>query len=166
MFTRRSILSLSASAGFTLLHGKDLTFLPSVRVTTAQNIQLQLNEWKDSTVIVNFWATWCGPCRQELKELQKIADEHRQHVRILGIALDQMGWKEVTPFLRQHDIQFPVALINRTILRAFGFRREPEPVPQTFIFEPGGKLAIHFKTALAANDFTSLIEKIDSKQHD
>lgn len=117
--------------------------------------RIRLAKWRDRMVLVNFWATWCGPCRRELPEMQEFAERY-QGVAVLGIALDAPGWPVVTPFLRQHRIRFPVALGNARVWQAFGFEKVPAPVPQTLVFAPGGGSVLHARTALSLADLEEI----------
>lgn len=160
MIRRRSILSLVVSSPLAYPLSQQIAELPSIEVTPNTGSKFSLKQWKGSVVIVNFWATWCGPCRQEMKDLQEVSEKYSGQIQVLGVALDHLGWQVVTPFLRQYDIRFPVTLSNRNLLRAFGYQRELESVPQTFIFKPDGQLAIHIRTALSAADFSSIVSHI------
>ena len=162
MIPRRSILYFLPFSGFQKLLSQpvtQLTELPNLKLETNQQ-PVHFMQWKQKLTVINFWATWCGPCREEMKDLQKLSEQYSGRIHVLGIALDQLGWREVTPFIRQHDLKFPVALVNQRILRAFGYRKMPEPVPQTFVFLPGGKLVLHIQTALSLEDFSKIIEQI------
>jgi thiol-disulfide isomerase/thioredoxin len=138
------------------LGGADLV-LPSVRVTPNRGEAFPLRSWQGDVVVVNFWATWCAPCRDEMRDFQRLADSG--DAKVIGISVDEGGWPTVTPFLRQHDIRFPVALSNRAILRAFGFRGRPPVLPQTFIFDGQGKLLLHARTALTLADLREVLSR-------
>ncbi|MDX2178400.1 MAG: TlpA disulfide reductase family protein [Bryobacteraceae bacterium] len=131
--------------------------LPDIEFGTNAGRKMALSELKGRVVLVNFWASWCVPCREEMPALDRLAKSKPDSLRVIGLSIDARGWPAVTPFLRQHSIGFPVAIANRAALRAFGFRETPA-LPQTFLFGRDGKLILHFSTALNEADLRKLVE--------
>lgn len=131
--------------------------LPDLVLRPARGPAIQLSEWKGAPALVNFWATWCAPCREEMPAIERLAKE-RKGLRVLGLSIDAQGWPAVTPFLRQYSIGFPVALADRRVLRAFGFSEKPT-LPQTFLFGADGRLLFKFDTALSEADLRRLVDR-------
>jgi thiol-disulfide isomerase/thioredoxin len=72
-------------------------------------------------VLVNFWATWCLPCRAEMPVLQAMADRHEHAgLVVIGFSADRAGRDVVAAFLRQRSITYPVAIVGREVETAFG----------------------------------------------
>jgi thiol-disulfide isomerase/thioredoxin len=137
----------------------EVATLPDVPVSSQSGDRLNLRGWRGRIVIVNFWATWCRVCREELSVLQELADR-RPDVKVLGVALDAQGWARVTPFVRQHNIRFPVTLGNRALLKGFEIR-EPRPVvPQVYLFDREGALVARWKEAPDHRELMRAIEAI------
>jgi thiol-disulfide isomerase/thioredoxin len=82
---------------------------PAVPLADRAGQAVSLDQWKDRLVVINFWATWCTPCRKEMPELDRF---HRKHadagVQVVGIAID--GNAEVEAFLRETPVSYPVLL--------------------------------------------------------
>ncbi len=68
-------------------------------------------------VVINFWATWCMPCRKEIPELRQLAAE--SEVQVVGIALDEGGAESVRPFVEEHGIDYLVLLGNQKVFKRF-----------------------------------------------
>ena len=68
-----------------------------------------LREWKGKTVLVNFWATWCAPCREEIPLLQKVRDSNRhRNFEVVGVAFDEQ--QPVVAFRDEFDVTYPLLL--------------------------------------------------------
>ena len=88
-------------------------------------------------VIVNFWATWCGPCQKEIPALSKIYDKYKDKgVIILGVLTnDNPSDAELLNFTSDYEMSFPIVRYNTDILASFQY---PHALPTTFVFDRGG----------------------------
>lgn len=105
-------------------------------------------------LILNYWATWCGPCIKEIPELNKIAEEHQDKVRVFGVNFDQPDAEERHAQVEKMRIEFPVFVIDPSA--DMGFTR-PEVLPTTFIFSPDGTL---HATLIGPQTENSLLEAL------
>jgi thiol-disulfide isomerase/thioredoxin len=106
-----------------------------------------LTDFKDKIVLLNFWATWCGPCRYEIPDLVKLRSEYdRDKLAIIGVSLDQGSNEKVLnlleKFIRRYEINYPVLLdVNGEMVRKIvGGQMQSLAVPMTFIFDRQGKM--------------------------
>jgi thiol-disulfide isomerase/thioredoxin len=65
----------------------------------------RISQWKGKPLIINFWATWCGPCREEIPEFIALQKQYSGKVQFLGIAIDEV--KDVAIFAQQYGINYP-----------------------------------------------------------
>jgi cytochrome c biogenesis protein CcmG/thiol:disulfide interchange protein DsbE len=87
-------------------------------VTTGQTIDRA--SWKGKVVLLNFWATWCGPCRTEIPDLIKLQDRYRDQLVIVGVSLDEGPKEDVTKYVAEHHMNYPVAIAGAEVERLFG----------------------------------------------
>ena len=85
-------------------------------------------------VVVNFWATWCGPCVREIPTLNQIHASNE--VSVVAVSLDKAGADEVKAFVRSHEVSYPVAIGGLDLFRRLG----GEVVPFTLVLDPDLRL--------------------------
>ncbi|MDP6949721.1 MAG: TlpA disulfide reductase family protein [Arenicellales bacterium] len=96
-----------------------------------------LNQYGDKWVIVNFWATWCGPCIREIPELMSFADRHLDRVQVVGIAFEKTPVDEIGTFVTKLGVNYPVLVIGEEPLVPM----EPlKGLPSTFLVSPQGQV--------------------------
>jgi thiol-disulfide isomerase/thioredoxin len=109
--------------------------------------QVDLRDFQGRVVVLNFWATWCPPCRFEIPHLVRLrSDYDEKEVAILGLSIDQGTEDRVRPllsrFVAEYEINYPVLLDGELrLLRQF-MRRDlaAAGVPMTFVFDAKGQL--------------------------
>jgi thiol-disulfide isomerase/thioredoxin len=89
-------------------------------------------------LLINFWATWCGPCREEIPSLIKLRDEHGKNgFEVIGISMDGGGRGLVSRFSKKFEINYPLAMGTPKVARAFG---GIIGIPQSFLVDRQGKI--------------------------
>jgi len=77
--------------------------------------------FKDKVVVLDFWATWCPPCRAEIPDLIELQKNYpAQRLAVIGVSVDQSGLKTVRSFAQKMGINYPVLLADNKIVDAFG----------------------------------------------
>src|SRR5262245_3785183 len=99
---------------------------------------LRLSGQRGKPVMINFWATWCAPCREEMPAMERLYRRHREHGFVLLAVSVDTDAVLVRPFLEQHGLTFPVALYAKmSLANAYGVRA----LPSSFLVDRDGNLA-------------------------
>jgi thiol-disulfide isomerase/thioredoxin len=88
-------------------------------------------------VLVNFWATWCPPCREEIPELIELSNRYKDELRIIGVSMDDAPAREVREFAKQIGITYPVVMGSGAIEAEYG---GVPALPTSFIISPEGRV--------------------------
>jgi len=115
------------------------TMAPDFTLNDASGQPVTLSQLRGNVVLVNFWATWCAPCRVEIPMLIGFQKAYRdRNFKILGVDLDEGGWSVVQPYADAKKISYPLLLGNEGTADLFGGLKA---VPTTFIIDRQGRIA-------------------------
>ena len=111
---------------------------PSFNVKTLEGKALRSTELRNRPVIVDFWATWCGPCRASMPHLSKMQSQYeKQGLTVIGMSVDDGAPANVRKYANQLGIKFTLAMANDEILDAYGPIRS---IPTTFFINRKGDI--------------------------
>ena len=97
-----------------------------------------LSQYKGKWVIVNYWATWCPPCLEEVPDLVALYDNHKtKDVMVFGIAFDYESANEVEKYVDDMLMSYPIVLGDDAVRKQIG---SSEVLPTTYIYNPQGQL--------------------------
>jgi thiol-disulfide isomerase/thioredoxin len=95
------------------------------------------DNWAGKVVMVNFWATWCPPCRYEIPELLQLKQEYGDKLEIVGISEDDDGPDGVIKFVLAKNMDYPIVMATREIVRSYG---GVPALPTTFLINTEGRV--------------------------
>lgn len=156
---RSSILFLAivVAAMFTGFSPREgTTKAPDFSLKTSSGKTIALSKLRGKIVVVNFWATWCGPCRAEIPGFSKVYEKYRSKgLEIVGISLDQGGWNDVKPFVKKFNISYPIVLGNDRVAQQYG---NIDAIPTTFIVDKDGNIVGRHIGYMKEEDFENTIK--------
>ena len=137
----------------------------AVKMVDDGKVPSVLTEYKNKVIVANFWATWCGPCREEFPELVKLYQKYQnQGLVVLGFSMDDTDMMEqVKQFLQDQKADFPAYLVNVKDMEKFlnSIDKDwPGAIPATFIYDRNGKLTKRLIGAQEYNDFEKTIKPL------
>jgi len=121
----------------------------------------KLSQYRGHPVVIDFWATWCGPCRHQIPELKKIYQRYHRSkgLVVLGIACDTVqgeGVRSVRPFVKEFEINYPILLAETDVLDSFGV----EAIPTTVFLGPDGSIVGRVMGAGAPGELTEGVTQL------
>lgn len=126
---------LSARVG----NAKDRRSAPDFALTDAAGSSVRLSGYKGKVVLLNFWATWCGPCKIEIPWFVEFERTYGSRgFAVLGVSLDEDGWASVRPYIEQKKVNYRVVVDDGAIAKQFG---GVESLPTTLLIDRDGKIA-------------------------
>ncbi len=97
-----------------------------------------LNDYRGKILLINFWATWCPPCRAEIPDFIEVYEAEKNNgLAILGLSVDDLSTNELQTFVRRFKINYPVALATQEIIRQF---RPGQYIPTTIFIDKKGQI--------------------------
>jgi thiol-disulfide isomerase/thioredoxin len=100
-------------------------------------VRYSLKNYPKHWIIINYWASWCGPCREEIPQLDKFYAKYHQQVLLFGVNFDQIQGDDLKQAIKRMRIKFPVLMNNPAAI--FNLTTVPG-LPTTFIINPKGEL--------------------------
>ena len=131
-------LLAATAAGLTSCGSASSQMLPVFSVSDLNGRALQSGSLMGKVLVINFWATWCPPCREEIPAFVEFYNENKNKgLEIIGLSVDRMSEAELQGFVEKLAITYPVALATEDIVRSF----DPgQYIPTTFIVDRSGRI--------------------------
>jgi peroxiredoxin len=127
----------SVSAG--LRTTKDRAPAPDFTFTDATGAAVRLSDYQGKVVLLNFWATWCGPCNVEIPWFNGFENTYKdRRFSVVGVSMDDGGWKTVKPYIEQMKMSYRIVIGDDALAEKYG---GVDSLPTTFLIDREGKIA-------------------------
>jgi len=132
------VLFVCAKTEKTSIFGNNSSQAPDFTVKDLKGREISLSNYSGKVVFLNFWATWCAPCKAEIPDFIEAYKQYKDKgMEIIGISVDRISQKSVLKFVEKYKINYPVVMGTDKIQKDY----EPGPyVPTTIIIDQEGKI--------------------------
>jgi peroxiredoxin len=131
---------------------------PDFALKDADGKTVRLSDYKGKVVLLDFWATYCGPCKIEIPWFMDFERKHKdQGFAVLGVDMDDEGWDAVKPFVNDVGINYRIVVGNDSTADKFG---GIEALPTTFLIDRDGKIADVHVGLTSKSEFENAIEQL------
>jgi len=111
---------------------------PDFLLQDSSGSNIRLSDYRGRVLLVNFWATWCAPCKAEIPLLEEFEHTYaNQGLTVIGVSMDESGWSSVRPFMEALKINYPVVIGSEGLASRYGLIG----LPTTFLIDREGRIA-------------------------
>jgi len=151
VFAQRCVNACVAETGYvraslmSRLHSEEVIPLnraaaPDFALEDANGNTVRLSDFKGQVVLLNFWATWCPPCKVEIPWFDQFQREYQSAgLSVVGVSMDDDGWSSVKPFVAATKIGYRMVIGNDDVARNFG---GVDSLPSTLLIDRSGRIAV------------------------
>ena len=131
---------------------------PEFTLKDADGKTVHLSDYKGKVVLLDFFATWCGPCKIEIPWFMEMERKNKDRgFAVLGVSMDDEGWEVVKPFLADLGVNYRVVIGNDATATMYG---GVDALPTTFLIDREGRIAAVHVGLASKKDFTDGIEQL------
>jgi peroxiredoxin len=131
---------------------------PDFALKDANGKLVHLADYQGKVVLLDFWATWCGPCVIEIPWFTEFQRKYKDRgFEVLGVSMDDDGWKAINPFVAKRKINYRIVLGDDKTGDQYGGL---EALPTTFVIDRNGRIASVHVGLAGKKDFEDAIEKL------
>jgi peroxiredoxin len=137
--------------------GKNGSVAPDFELKSLDGKQVRLSDFRGKAVLLNFWATWCAPCKIEMPWFVDLQKQYApQGLQVIGVAMDDSGEDTIAKFAKEMGVNYPVLVGKEAVGDAYG---GVEFLPTTFIIDRQGKVVDRVFGLVGRSEFEDNIKK-------
>ena len=143
---------------------KERKAAPDFALKDVDGKTVHLSDYKGKVVLLDFWATWCAPCKIEIPWFMEFEQQYKDKgFAVLGVSMDDDGWTVVKPYLQQLKINYRIVLGNDKVGDAYG---GVDSLPTTLLIDRQGRIASkHIGLSGGKDDFQNDIVRLLGTSH-
>ena len=131
---------------------------PEFALKDSNGTTVHLSDYKGKVVLLNFWATWCGPCKVEIPWFIEFEQNYKDRgFAVLGVSMDDDGWDAVKPYLQQRKVNYRVVLGNDQVAQNYG---GIDSLPTTFVIDRDGRIASTHVGLVSRRDYDAEVQQL------
>jgi len=151
-------LSVSTQAAINVKKEGDRKRAPDFELKDAAGRVVRLSDYQGRVVLLDFWATWCGPCRQSMPWFNEVSEKYSASgLTVLGVSIDKDGWDVVKPFIEKMGIKYPIVVSSARVLYLYG---DVESVPLAFLIDRNQRVAAIHPGEASRKDFERALKTL------
>jgi len=134
---------------------------PEFQITSLDHREVSLSSLKGKVILINFWATWCPPCRAEIPDFIEAYSELKgKGLEILGFSVDDLPETELKTFVEKARMNYPVALAGRDMVEAF---KPGQYIPTSIFIDKTGNIRHKHVGKLEKDDLVKIFEELSKE---
>jgi peroxiredoxin len=135
---------------------------PDFTLEDSRGEKVKLSSYRGKVVLLDFWATWCGPCKIEIPWFMEFEQELKPRgLVVLGVSMDDDGWSVVRPYIEQRKINYRILLGNDQVAGLYG---GVDAMPTTFLIDRSGRIAAMHQGLSSKDDFKNeILQLLDAR---
>jgi peroxiredoxin len=131
---------------------------PDFTLQDSTGKQVRLADYRGKVVLLNFWATWCPPCKYEIPWFIEFQREYQaKGFTVLGVSMDAEGWSVVKPYIDEHKVNYPIVLADEDLNVRYG---GIESLPTTFVIARDGRVRFLHSGLIDKSEYQKEIEQL------
>jgi cytochrome c biogenesis protein CcmG/thiol:disulfide interchange protein DsbE len=131
---------------------------PSFSLKDVDGRTVTLADYKGKVVLLNFWATWCGPCKIEIPWFSDFEQKYKDRgFAVLGVAMDEEGWEIVKPYIAKNKVNYRILAGDDATAQMYG---GVESLPTTFMIDAEGRIASTHVGLVSKSDYENEIVQL------
>jgi cytochrome c biogenesis protein CcmG/thiol:disulfide interchange protein DsbE len=145
--------------GCTKRTAKNRKAAPEFSLKDANGQTVHLADYRGKVVVLDFWATWCGPCKIEIPWFMEFETQFKdQGFAVLGVSMDEDGWAAIKPYVRDRKMNYRVLLGDDKVGTSYGGL---DALPTTLLIDREGNIAsVHEGVAMGKEEFKNAIVQL------